>query len=213
MKPFRVHKGRVAPLDRHNVDTDQIIPKQFLKRIERTGFGEFLFHDWRRTQDGRPISDFVLDQPRYKGASVLVAGKNFGCGSSREHAVWALADFGFHVVIAPSFADIFANNGLKNGFLTVVLPEKQVSEIMKRSQEQNDYHLTVDLEQQRVHDEHGLSGTFQIDEFSRHCLLEGLDDIALTLQHEADIAAYEAKHPMAAYAAHEGQNPKETRDR
>jgi len=213
MKPFRVHKGRVAPLDRHNVDTDQIIPKQFLKRIERTGFGEFLFHDWRRTQDGRPMSDFVLDQPRYKGASVLVAGKNFGCGSSREHAVWALADFGFRVVIAPSFADIFANNSLKNGFLTVVLPEKQVGEVMKRSHKQNDYQVTIDLEQQRVHDEHGLSATFQMDEFSRHCLLEGLDDIALTLQHEADIAAYEVKHPIGVYAAHAGQNPEETRDR
>jgi 3-isopropylmalate/(R)-2-methylmalate dehydratase small subunit len=212
MKPFRVHKGRVAPLDRHNVDTDQIIPKQFLKRIERTGFGEFLFHDWRRTHDGRRVSDFVLDEPRYKGASVLVAGKNFGCGSSREHAVWALADFGFRAVIAPSFADIFANNSLKNGFLTVVLPEKQVGEVMKRSQEQNDYQVTIDLEQQRIHDEHGLSATFQMDEFSRQCLLEGLDDIALTLQHEADIAAYEVKHPIAIYAAHAGQNPKETRD-
>ena len=138
MKPFRVHKGRVAPLDRHNVDTDQIIPKQFLKRIERTGFGEFLFYDWRHTQDGKRVPDFVLDQPRYQAASILVAGKNFGCGSSREHAVWALADFGFRVVIAPSFADIFANNSLKNGFLTVVLPEKQVGEVMKRSHKQND---------------------------------------------------------------------------
>src|SRR5438309_9559490 len=154
MKPFRLHKGRVAPLDRDNVDTDQIIPKQFLKRIERTGFGEFLFYDWRRSAGEQ---SFVLDDPKYKGSSILVTGKNFGCGSSREHAVWALADFGFRVVIAPSFADIFASNSLKNGFLTVVLPEKQVGEVMKRSHKQNDYQVTIDLEQQRVHDEHGLS--------------------------------------------------------
>ena len=197
MKPFRVHKGRVAPLDRHNVDTDQIIPKQFLKRIERTGFGEFLFHDWRRTPDGKKDPGFVLDQPRYKGATILVAGKNFGCGSSREHAVWALADYGFCAVIAPSFADIFANNSLKNGFLPVVLPEAKVGEIMKRSQNENGYEVTIDLEQERVSDQHGLSAAFHIDGFSRHCLLEGLDDIGLTLQHESDISAYEAKHPIA----------------
>jgi 3-isopropylmalate/(R)-2-methylmalate dehydratase small subunit len=197
MKPFRVHKGLVAPLDRHNVDTDQIIPKQFLKRIERTGFGEFLFYDWRHSQDGKIDPAFVLDQPRYQGVSILVAGKNFGCGSSREHAVWALADFGFRAVIAPSFADIFANNSLKNGFLTVVLPEEKVSEIMKRAQEQNGYQVTIDLEQQRVQSEQGLSATFQIDAFSRHCLLEGLDDIGLTLQHEADIAAYEARRSVS----------------
>src|ERR1700758_3359149 len=179
MQPFRKHKGKVAPLDRANIDTDQIIPKQFLKRIERTGFGEFLFYDWRRSQDGKKEPAFVLDQPRYQAASILVAGKNFGCGSSREHAVWALADFGFRAVIAPSFADIFANNGLKNGFLTVVLPEEKVGQIMKRSQEQDGYQVTIDLEQQRVHDEDGLSANFRIDAFSRHCLLEGLDDIGL----------------------------------
>ena len=197
MKPFRVHKGLAAPLDRHNVDTDQIIPKQFLKRIERSGFGEFLFYDWRRSQGGEKLAAFVLEQPRYRGASILVAGKNFGCGSSREHAVWALADFGFRAVIAPSFADIFANNGLKNGFLTVALPDERVGEIMKRAQEQAGYQLTIDLEQQRVQDEQGLSANFQIDAFSRHCLLEGLDDIGLTLQHEPEIAAYEARHPLA----------------
>jgi 3-isopropylmalate/(R)-2-methylmalate dehydratase small subunit len=196
MKPFRVHKGLVAPLDRHNVDTDQIIPKQFLKRIERTGFGEFLFYDWRRSQDGKKDPAFVLDQRRYRGASILVAGKNFGCGSSREHAVWALADFGFRAVVAPSFADIFANNTLKNGFLPVVLPEEKVREIMKKAQEQNGYQLTIDLEQQRVHDQRGLSANFQIDAFSRHCLLEGLDDIGLSRQHEAEIAAYEARRPV-----------------
>lgn len=196
MKPFRVHKGKAAPLDRANVDTDQIIPKQFLKRIERTGFGEFLFHDWRRTQDGQHDPSFPLNHPGHAGASILVAGKNFGCGSSREHAVWALDDFGFRVVIAPSFADIFANNCVKNGVLTVVLSEEEVSEIVRRATEIHEYHLTVDLEQQKVHDGHGLSASFHIDEFTRHCLLHGLDDIALTLQHEGDIAAYEARHPI-----------------
>ena len=196
MKPFRVHTGLVAPLDRNNVDTDQIIPKQFLKRIERSGFGEFLFHDWRGSQVGENVPAFVLEQPRYRGASILVAGKNFGCGSSREHAVWALADCGFRAVIAPSFADIFANNSLKNGFLAVVLPDERVSEIMKRARDEDGYQLTIDLEQQRVQDEQGLSANFQIDAFSRHCLLEGLDDIGLTLQHEPEIAAYEARHPL-----------------
>src|SRR5438552_14672209 len=152
MKPFRVHKDRVAPLDRHNLDTDQIIPKQFLKRIERTGFGEFLLHDWRHTQDGKKVSDLVLVQPRYAGASILVAGKNFGCGSSREHAVWALADFGFHAVIAPSFADIFANNSLKNGFLTLTLSESEVSELIRRAQQSDGYQLTIDLEACKVED-------------------------------------------------------------
>src|SRR5271168_3857608 len=195
MKPFTVHRGRVAPLDRVNVDTDQIIPKQFLKRIERTGFGQFLFYDWRFGADGKKNADFVLDEPRYKGASILVAGKNFGCGSSREHAVWALDDFGFRAVIAPSFADIFANNCVKNGVLTVVLSEQEVEEIVRRSAEFDNYHLAIDLEQQKVHDDHGFSARFQIDDFTRHCLLEGLDDIGLTLKHEPEITAYEARHP------------------
>jgi 3-isopropylmalate/(R)-2-methylmalate dehydratase small subunit len=193
MKPFRKHKGRVAPLYRANVDTDQIIPKQFLKRIERTGFGEFLFHDWRQSNNGKT---FVLDQTRYDGSSILVAGKNFGCGSSREHAVWALSDFGFHAVIAPSFADIFANNCVKNGVLTVVLKEQDVAELARRAQELPHYQATVDLENHEVRDDHGFSAIFQIDEFTRHCLLNGLDDIGLTLQNESDIAAYESKHPV-----------------
>src|SRR5437879_3285748 len=193
MQPFRVHQGLIAPLDRANVDTDQIIPKQFLKRIERTGFGEFLFYDWRHTSGSE---QFVLDEPRYKQASILLAGKNFGCGSSREHAVWALADFGFRAVIGTSFADIFANNGTKNGFLTVVLKDDEVAELMRRARELSDYHLTVDLEQRKVYDDHGFSAEFQIDDFVRHCLLEGLDDIGLTLQHEPEIAAYEAQHPV-----------------
>jgi 3-isopropylmalate/(R)-2-methylmalate dehydratase small subunit len=202
MQPFRKHTGMVVPLDKVNVDTDQIIPKQFLKRIERTGFGEFLFYDWRFAADGKErgkkTGDFVLDAPRYAKASILVAGKNFGCGSSREHAVWALADYGFRAVIASSFADIFANNSLKNGLLTVRLNDEQVAEIMRRSKEVEDYQLTVDLETLRVEDRRGFSATFAMDEFSRQCLLNGLDDIARTLEHEAQIAAYEATHPARA---------------
>jgi 3-isopropylmalate/(R)-2-methylmalate dehydratase small subunit len=186
MKPFRIHNGKVAPLERANVDTDQIIPKQFLKRIERSGFGEFLFYDWRRD------ASFVLNQLQYAGASVLVAGKNFGCGSSREHAVWALEDHGFRAVIAPSFADIFSNNCGKNGVVAVVLSEDEVAEIVRRAQGSG-YSLTIDLEKQQVRDGDGFSASFQIDEFTRHCLLNGLDDIGLTLQHEKEIAAYEAR--------------------
>jgi 3-isopropylmalate/(R)-2-methylmalate dehydratase small subunit len=195
MKPFRTHRGLVAPLDRINVDTDQIIPKQFLKRIERTGFGQFLFYDWRFAADGKKDAGFVLDEPRYAGASILVAGKNFGCGSSREHAVWALADFGFRAVISLSFADIFANNSTKNGFLTVRLSEDEAAELMRRAREITDYQLTIDLEQCEVRDDQGFRAKFSVDEFVRHCLLNGLDDIGLTLQHEADIGAYEALHP------------------
>ena len=195
MKPFRVHCGLVAPLDRVNVDTDQIIPKQFLKRIERTGFGQFLFYDWRFAADGSKNADFVLDEPRYAGASILVAGKNFGCGSSREHAVWALTDFGFRAVISSSFADIFANNSTKNGFLTVCLTENETAEVMRRAREIKGYRLTIDLEQCEVRDDQGFRAKFPIDEFVRHCLLNGLDDIGLTLQHEAEISAYEALHP------------------
>lgn len=196
MQAFRKHKGKVAPLYRANVDTDQIIPKQFLKRIEKTGFGEFLFNDWRRKPDGALEPDFVLNQPRYSGASILVAAKNFGCGSSREHAVWALDDHGFRAVIAPSFADIFANNCVKNGVLTVVLAEDETAEIARRAAEIPDYQLTVDLEECSVRDDQGFNSRFTIDEFTRHCLLEGLDDIGLTLQHQSEIATYEAKHPV-----------------
>lgn len=195
MQPFRVHKGLAAPLDRVNVDTDQIIPKQFLKRIEKTGFGEFLFYDWRR-KGGEKNPEFVLNEPRYQGASVLVAGKNFGCGSSREHAVWALADFGFRAVIAPSFADIFSNNSTKNGFLAVRLSEEEVTELMRRVKANPAYELTVDLEKCEVRDEHEFRAKFAIDDFVRHCLLNGLDDIGLTLQHEAEIAVYEGRHPQ-----------------
>ena len=196
MQPFRKHTGLVVPFDRVNVDTDQIIPKQFLKRIERTGFGEFLFYDWRFAGDGKKIGDFVLHDPRYAKATVLVAGKNFGCGSSREHAVWSLTDYGFRVVIASSFADIFANNSLKNGLLTVNLPEEQVAEIMRRARDAANYRLSIDLEKLTVEDGQGFSASFAMDEFARHCLLNGLDDIGLTLQHESAITAYEAQHPV-----------------
>jgi len=196
MKPFTVHRGRVAPLDRVNVDTDQIIPKQFLKRIEKTGFGQFLFYDWRFGADGEKNPDFVLHDPRYEGATILVAGKNFGCGSSREHAVWALADFGFRAVISSSFADIFANNSTKNGFLTVKLNDDEVATVMTRAQDVDNYAVTIDLESCEVRDEQGFQAKFPIDEFVRHCLLNGLDDIGLTLQFEDEISAYEKQHPI-----------------
>ncbi len=193
MKPFRIHTGIVAPLYRANIDTDQIIPKQFLKRVERTGFGEFLFHDWRRSSDGQIDPTFVLNDPRYADAGVLLAGKNFGCGSSREHAVWALEDFGFRAVIAPSFADIFANNCMKNGVLTVTLEESQCENLVLNAEKTNGYGITIDLAGRKLSDAHGLHIPFPIEDFRRHCLLEGLDEISLTLQHEADITAYEGR--------------------
>lgn len=197
MNSFSAHTGLVAPLNRANVDTDQIIPKQFLKRIERTGFGEFLFYDWRYLADGVLNPDFVLNFPRYQEASILVTEKNFGCGSSREHAPWALEDFGFRALIAPSFADIFANNCLKNGLLPVRLLEGEVAELMRRSEGFEPYELTVDLENRIVVDEHGFLASFLIDDFARHCLMEGLDDIGLTLRHEAEIAAFETRKGMS----------------
>lgn len=195
MNPFRVHRGRVAILDRPNVDTDQIIPKQFLKRVERTGFGRFLFYDWRFLANDQPNPDFPLNDPRYRAASILVAGKNFGCGSSREHAPWALADYGFRAIIAPSFADIFANNCMKNALLPVALADAEVAELMQRARETEDYEVTVDLENKIVSDAHGFSAAFQIADFQRYCLLEGLDDIGLTLKHDSDISAYESRRP------------------
>jgi 3-isopropylmalate/(R)-2-methylmalate dehydratase small subunit len=195
MNPFKNHTGLVALLDRPNVDTDQIIPKQFLKRVERTGFGEFLFFDWRFLPDGQPDTSFPLNEPRYRGASILIAGKNFGCGSSREHAPWALADYGFRAIIAPSFADIFANNCMKNGLLPVVLTDGEVAELMRRGNELANYKVTVDLDGKTVSDEQGFLTSFKIGDFQRYCLLEGLDDIGLTLKHENDITAYELKRP------------------
>jgi 3-isopropylmalate/(R)-2-methylmalate dehydratase small subunit len=201
MNPFRKHTGLVALLDRANVDTDQIIPKQFLKRIERTGFGEFLFYDWRYLPNGGELNPaFPLNEPRYRGASILVAGKNFGCGSSREHAPWALADYGFRAIVAPSYADIFANNCFKNGLLPVVLKDDEVAELMLRARDIEGYQLTVDLERRIVADAQGFSVSFSIEDFQRRCLLEGLDDIGLTLQHEPEITAYETRRPTWATA-------------
>ncbi len=193
MQAFRTHTGLVAPLDRANVDTDQIIPKQFLKRIERTGFGQFAFYDWRFNADGSPNTDFVLNHPRYKQASILVAAKNFGCGSSREHAPWALADYGFKAIIAPTFADIFYNNSLKNGLLLVRLTEPEVNRLIARAKEKDGYKLTVDLEHRQVHDGQGFVASFEIDDFRRRCLLEGLDDIGLTLRFAEKISEYEKR--------------------
>jgi 3-isopropylmalate/(R)-2-methylmalate dehydratase small subunit len=195
MEPFVHLNGVAAALDRVNVDTDQIIPKQFLKRVERTGFGEFLFFDWRRLPDGSPNPDFELNQRGFAGATVLVAGRNFGCGSSREHAPWALLDYGFRAIIAPSYADIFYNNCFKNGILTVTLPEETVNEILARAKASPGYRVTVDLERNVVEDDQGLVVPFQIDEFRRHCLLNGLDDIGLSLRHVSEINSFEAKRP------------------
>ena len=191
MQPLGVHRGRVLPLLRRDIDTDQIIPKQFLKSIERTGFGRHLFHDWRVRADGTPHPDFVLNDPRYHGASILVAGANFGCGSSREHAAWALLDFGFRVIVAPSFADIFKANAVTNGLLPLVLDESIVAGVAARATTKEGYSLTVDLEAQRVSDQEEIDEPFAIDAAARHRLLNGLDDIALILEHEEAIAAYE----------------------
>jgi 3-isopropylmalate/(R)-2-methylmalate dehydratase small subunit len=199
MQPFRKLTALAAPLDRTNVDTDQIIPKQFLKRIERTGYGEFLFFDWRQTPAGDPIPEFVLNDQRYKGAQILIAGKNFGCGSSREHAAWALSDFGFRVVIAPTFADIFFSNAGKNGIVLVRLSEEQVAELLSKAQSVPGYQLTVSLEEQTMTDPTGFKATFEIDPFRKFCLLEGLDDIGLTLRHAAALDAYEKKHDEAGW--------------
>jgi 3-isopropylmalate/(R)-2-methylmalate dehydratase small subunit len=195
MQAFRRETGVVAPLDRVDVDTDQIIPKQFLKRIERTGFGQFAFFDWRYREDGSLNPEFELNAPAYIGASVLVSGRNFGVGSSREHAPWALQDMGVKVVIAPSFGDIFFNNSFKNGMLPIVLPEQTVNELLARAKERPGYKLTVDLERQVVEDEEGEVAKFDVDPFRRNLLLNGLDDIGLTLQHEPDIASYETRMP------------------
>jgi 3-isopropylmalate/(R)-2-methylmalate dehydratase small subunit len=195
MLPFRVHTGIAAPLDHPNVDTDQIIPKQFLKRVERTGFGQFLFYDWRYSADGSPDPSFVLNDARYEGASVLLAGRNFGCGSSREHAPWALLDYGFRAIIAPSFADIFQNNCAKNGVLPVTLQEAEVAELTRRAREAEGYRVTVDLELCEVRDGRGFKAAFAVDDFRRQCLLEGLDDIGLTLRHESRIRQFESRRP------------------
>ncbi len=191
MDAFISHTGRVTPLDRVDVDTDQIIPKQFLKRIERTGYGEFLFYDWRLGKDRSPDPEFVLNRPEYEGATVLVAGRNFGCGSSREHAPWALLDYGFRAVISSSFADIFMSNCYQNGFLPVELDDTDVAHIMTAALAGDGYEVTVDLEAQEVRDGSGWTASFSIDAFRRHCLMNGLDDIGLTLTLESEIQAFE----------------------
>ena len=198
MEPFTTHTGLVAPLDRVDVDTDQIIPKQFLKRIGRTGYGQFLFHDWRAREDGSPDPDFSLNHPEYAGASILVAGRNFGCGSSREHAPWALTDFGFRAVIAPSFADIFRSNSFQNGLLPIELAEDEVAHVMAAAQSGGGYSMRVDLEAQQLSDKNGWHADFSIDPFRRHCLLNGVDDIAHTLQLESRIQAFEDARRAAA---------------
>jgi len=193
MDPFTIMRGGVAPLNRVNVDTDQIIPKQFLKRIERTGFGEFLFNDWRFNEDGSENEDFVLNKDGYKEATVLVSGRNFGSGSSREHAPWALQDFGFKCIIAPSFADIFFNNCFQNGILPIVLPENIVNQIIEHAESDNEFVLNVDLSAQRVWSENEeIAAEFDIEPFRRHCMLNGLDDIGLTLENETEITRFES---------------------
>lgn len=194
MQAFTKHTGIVAAMDRSSVDTDQIIPKQFLKRIERTGFGEFLFYDWRFLDDGTENPNFELNTPEGKQASILVARHNFGCGSSREHAVWSLYDYGIRVVLAPSFADIFFNNCFKNGLLPIKLSESEIDDLFERAQEHKPYELSVNLEECLLTDAHGLKLEFEVQAFRRQCLLDGLDDIDLTMQNEDKITAYEQAH-------------------
>ncbi|MFZ0247762.1 3-isopropylmalate dehydratase small subunit [Candidatus Binatus sp.] len=196
MQAFKNFTGMVAPLDRANVDTDQIIPKQFLKAVVRTGLKKGLFIDWRLNPDGTENKDFALNKPRFQGASILVARNNFGCGSSREHAVWALDDAGFRAAIAPEFADIFHNNCLKNGFLPITLPAVEVEHIFRATGDYEAYRLTIDLEKQTVSDDFGWTAHFEIEPFQKKCLLEGLDDVALTLAHKDRILAYEKAHPL-----------------
>ena len=198
MQPFIKHTGLVVPLDRVNVDTDQMVPKQFLKWTTREGYGRVLFYDWRYLEGEKPNPEFVLNLPRYQGGTILLARANFGCGSSREHVPWAILDYGFRAVIAPSFADIFYNNCFKNGVLVVKLPDAQVEELFKRTEKNEGYRLTVDLENQTLTDDLGLSLSFQIDPFRRECLLKGLDDIGLTLRYADRIAAYEERRRPAA---------------
>ena len=195
MQPFTKVTGVVAAMDRANVDTDQIIPKQFLKRIERSGFGQYLFFDWRFNEDGTPNPTFELNLARNRDASILIARRNFGSGSSREHAVWAIADYGLRSIIAPSFADIFYNNCFKNGTLPIQLSEHQIEELFQRHAAHAQFKLTVDLEQCLVTDDNGFVASFDVEPFRRHCLINGLDDISLTLENESKISEYEATHP------------------
>ena len=196
MQPFIKHTGLVAPMDRVNVDTDQMVPKQFLKMQTRQGYGRVLFYDWRYLPGEKPNPEFALNFPRYKGASVLIARANFGCGSSREHAPWAILDYGFRTILAPSYADIFYNNCFKNGILPVTLPDEQMNELFRRTEKQEGYQLTVDLENQVITDDAGLRITFEIDPYRKKVLIKGLDDIGVTLESEPDITAFEKAHPQ-----------------
>ena len=204
MEAIRTLTSIAAPLPFPNIDTDQIIPKQFLKRIARTGYDAFLFYDWRRLQDGpdagKPNPEFVLNKPAYRGAKILIAEKNFGCGSSREHAAWALQQFGFRAIIAPSFADIFYSNAGKNGMIQVRLTDQEVATLLARSTTDPAHTLTIDLDQQTVTDTHGFHAHFEIDPFRKECLLHGLDDIGLTLRYAAALDAYEQQHDQEAWA-------------
>jgi len=195
MDPFKAHTGVVVPFDQADVDTDLIIPARYLKRIERTGYGEFLFYSKRFRADGTPDPEFVLNKPQFREGTVLVAGRNFGCGSSREHAPWALQDYGFKVIVAPSFADIFSNNAAQVGLLTIVLPEERIRQVLDAASTREGYQLTIDLETQTVIDGFGRTDTFEIDAFKKHCLLNGLDPIGLTLQHASEITRFEAGRP------------------
>lgn len=193
MEPIKIHKGLVYPLNRSNVDTDQIIPKQFLKRIERQGFGQFLFYNWRFDHHGKPLEYFSLNNEKYNGASILIAEENFGCGSSREHAPWALLDYGFKIILAPSFADIFKNNCVKNGILAIELDSEQVQQLLQRA-EQESYSLTVNLEKETIEDEQGVKIHFEVPAYSKEMLLNGLDDIGITLLYEDKISKFELSH-------------------
>ena len=210
MEPINILTSTAVPLPLPNIDTDQIIPKQFLKRIERTGYGEFLFFDWRYDLDTpdhveeRP--DFVLNKPEYKGAQILIAERNFGCGSSREHAAWAIQQYGFRAVIAPTFADIFFSNAGKNGIILCRLTEEEVQELLARCTKNPDHKLTISLEAQTVTDAEGFHAHFDIDPFRKYCLLNGLDDIGLTLRHESELDAYESKHNQAFWSAPKGES-------
>jgi 3-isopropylmalate/(R)-2-methylmalate dehydratase small subunit len=198
MKPFITHSGLVMPMDKVNVDTDQMVPKQFLKALTRQGFGRILFYDWRYLPGEKPNPEFVLNFPRYKGASVLLARTNFGCGSSREHAPWGVADYGFRAIVAPSYADIFYNNCFKNGILPAILSEQEVDELFKRTEKEEGYSLSIDLPNQTISDKHGLSYKFEIAPSRKEVLLKGLDDIGTTMLHADSIADYEKAHAASA---------------
>jgi 3-isopropylmalate/(R)-2-methylmalate dehydratase small subunit len=198
MKPFSEHSGRVVPLDRIDVDTDQMLPKQFILRGTREGYGRDLFYDWRYLPNGDPNPDFVLNDPRYKGATILLARANFGCGSSREHAAWAVRDYGFQVVIAPSYADIFYTNAFNNGVLLVTLPAEQVDELFRRAEEIEGYELSVDLETMSITDNRQLRYLFSLDEYRRNRMMKGLDDVGAVLEHEKEIVAFERHHDIPA---------------